>query len=93
MPALERRISLRGARFWIDGGELMFCNQIDGSTRDGPRPATSADRDAFPEAYNAAAAGVEHDGLGKPMLSAVDPEIIPPPAPKPYAERRNRAEQ
>ena len=68
-PVLDTRVSLRGARFWVEGmdvlriwgrvwatrGEptLMFSYQYDRSTRDGPRPATDADAKAHPEAYEA----------------------------------------
>lgn len=92
MPALERRISLRGPRFWMDDGKLMFCNQIDGSTREGPREATSADRHNFPTALEGMMAQTPNaDPPGQPLISTKDPDIIPAPAPKPYAERRARA--
>lgn len=90
MPALERRISLRGPRFWDEGNTMMFCNQIDGSTRDGPRPATQEDEDAHPEAF-AAALNADSSAPGSPMISVRNPAQKPPPAPKPYAERRARA--
>lgn len=52
MPALSRMVSIRGPRFWHDDeGQLLFVNHLDGSTRDGPRPATAADKKAHPEAY------------------------------------------
>jgi hypothetical protein len=71
MPMLERRISLRGPRFWREGEVLMFAHQLDASTREGPRPATDADRDAFPEAL--AQAGVPNaDPPGGPVLVASD---------------------
>jgi len=72
MPALERRISLRGPRFWRDGEALMFERQLDGSTREGPRPATDADRAAWPEAL-AAADGGTAEAPGRPLLTAHDP--------------------
>ena len=91
MPALERRISLRGPRFWIEDGKLMFCNQIDGSTRDGPRDATPADKASFPDAYAKGPAG-DDAGLGS-MLSVSNPETMPAEPPRPFAERRERAGQ
>ena len=90
MPVLERRISLRGPRFWIEGDELMFCNQIDGSTRDGPRLATNTDAEAHPEAFAASEAEQNQaDPPGKPLVTAVDPAVKPPPPPRPHAEKRN----
>lgn len=107
MPALERRTSLRGARFWLvdveelwvhgklwarQGGTLMFCNQIDGSTRDGPREATEEDVAAFPQAHaDMDLAG--NDAPGKPMISVRDPERKPADPPRPYAAKREAARQ
>lgn len=51
MPVLERSIALRGPKFYRDGKEELFVNHIDGSTRDGPRPATDEDRAAHTKAY------------------------------------------
>jgi len=83
MPMLERRISLRGPRFWREAGRLMFARQIDASTRDGPRPATETDRAAFPDAL-AAAAVASRDPPGAPMIAARDPT----PGPEPQGGRR-----
>jgi hypothetical protein len=91
MPALERRISLRGPRFWQEGETLMFCNQIDGSTRDGPREATDADAEAHPEAF--AAMGDDTSSPGKPMITVKNPPVIPPPEPKPFAARRDKTRE
>jgi hypothetical protein len=78
MPTLERRISLRGPRFWRDGGALMFAHQLDASTREGPRPATDADKAAFPGAL--AQAEVETDDApGAPVLVARDAAPDRPP--------------
>ncbi len=71
MPVLERRISLRGPRFWRDGQVVMFERHLDGSTREGPRPATDADRAAHPEAF-AALDAVTADAPGKPPIVAHD---------------------
>jgi hypothetical protein len=84
MPVLERRVSLRGVRFWVDGQDLMFCNQVDSCTRDGPRLATSEDRDAHPKAYAEAAAGDGPEPLAKLLHVSGD---APPKAPKPHIER------
>ena len=76
MPTLERRISLRGPRFFKEGAVLMFINQLDGSTRDGPRAATDDDRAAHPEAL----AGLEIDSddpPGKPLIVATDVDARP----------------
>lgn len=88
MPTLNRLISVRGPRFYLDGDEVMFVNHLDGSTREGPRAATEEDRRSFPEAY----AAMGEDGVGRPLVSFSEPEGgKPAPAPKPYAERRARA--
>jgi hypothetical protein len=79
MPTLERRISLRGPRFWRDGGALMFARQLDASTREGPRPATDADKAAFPDAL--ARADVETDAApGAAILVASEAEAELPRA-------------
>ena len=79
MPTLERRISLRGPRFWREGELLMFAHQLDASTRDGPRTATDADKAAFPDAL--AQAEVETDAApGASILVARDAEIVRPSA-------------
>jgi hypothetical protein len=72
MPTLERRISLRGPRFWLDDGALMFANQLDGSTRDGPRAATDEDKAAHPSAL-AMVETVTADPPGRPLVTAIDP--------------------
>lgn len=53
MPALQRRVSQRGPRFYREGGELMFVHHLDGSTHIGPRPATDEDKAAYDEALAA----------------------------------------
>ena len=53
MPALDRQISQRGPKFFRQDGRLMFVHHIDGSTRDGPREATEADRKAHEALYRA----------------------------------------
>jgi hypothetical protein len=90
MPALERRISLRGPRFWREDAALMFVNQIDASTRDGPRPATEDDKAAWPQAF-AAAGFVGADPPGGPLISARDAGPRPAPPPRPFAARRESA--
>lgn len=72
MPSLQRSITKRGPRFYEDGGKLMFVNVVDGSTRDGPRVATAADKKAHPAAL--AAMGTMDDGLGRPLVTFQDPE-------------------
>jgi hypothetical protein len=71
MPMLERRISLRGPRFWREGKVVMFERHLDGSTREGPRPATDADRAAHPEAL-AALDTATADAPGQPLIVAHD---------------------
>jgi hypothetical protein len=106
MPVLDRRVSLRGPRFWVEGFEvlrvwgsvwatkgepkLMFAFQYDASTRDGPRLATDEDAKAHPEAYEAAQAetGLDPTPPGKPLVTALDPAMKPPPPPRPYAAKR-----
>lgn len=51
MPALQRSVSIRGARFYQDGEEVAFVRHLDASTREGPRPATDADRAEHPDAW------------------------------------------
>ena len=53
MPALQRSVSVRGVRFYREGEEVMFVRHLDASTREGPRPATEADKSAHPEAWAA----------------------------------------
>jgi len=58
MPALRRSVSIRGARFYQDGDEVMFVRHLDASTREGPRAATDEDRAGHPEAWADYAAGL-----------------------------------
>ena len=60
MSALQRSVSQRGAKFFRQGGKLMFVLNLDGSTRFGPREASIDDLDAFPSAF--AAFEAEDDG-------------------------------
>jgi hypothetical protein len=53
MPTLQRRVSMRGPRFYREGDELMFVHHLDGSTQIGPRPATDEDRATHAEALAA----------------------------------------
>ena len=53
MPALQRSVSVRGARFYPEGDEVMFVRHLDASTREGPRFATEADKAAHAEAWAA----------------------------------------
>lgn len=54
MPALQRSVSIRGPKFYHDGGVLMFVFWYDASTRDGPRVATHEDMLAYPDALRLA---------------------------------------
>lgn len=89
--ALNRSISMRGPRFYLDGDDLMFVNHIDNSTRDGPRVATDADRAAHPAAYDEMGEAEAAAPIA-PMVSFSDPEIKPPEPDKPFARRRAAAE-
>jgi hypothetical protein len=51
MPTLQRSLSIRGARFFRDGDQVMFVRHLDASTREGPRPATDEDRVSHPDAW------------------------------------------
>ena len=51
MPALQRSVSIRGARFYHEGDEVMFVRHLDASTREGPRAATDEDKAAHPDAW------------------------------------------
>lgn len=54
--SLIRNVTLRGAKFYRDGDDqtrVLFVNNLDGSTRDGPREATEADVEAHSEAFGA----------------------------------------
>ncbi len=53
MPTLQRSVSIRGARFYREGEEVMFVRHLDASTREGPRPATDEDRAVHPDAWMA----------------------------------------
>lgn len=90
MPALQRSIAIRGPRFYLDGEELMFVNHLDGSTREGPRLATEADREAHPGAWGALE-NAPADPF-KPLLAFSDPEGGPPAAEEgEHAKRRRQA--
>ena len=73
MPALQRNVSLRGAKFYRQGGKLMFILHLDASTRVGPREATGEDMDAWPEAFAHFEAGDEGGAMG-PLVSFSDPK-------------------
>ena len=75
MPTPDRLISVRGPRFYREGGELMFVLHLDGSTRDGPRPATKADKAAHAEALGVFERG-EAPALG-PRVTFDDPAASP----------------
>lgn len=75
MPALQRSAAPRGARFYQDGGKLMFVNVLDASTRDGPRPATAVDKKAYPEALDAFQVGGADVFPGsRPLVSFDEPK-------------------
>ena len=40
MPTLQRSVSIRGARFYREGDDVLFVHHLDASTREGPRAAT-----------------------------------------------------
>lgn len=69
MPALERRLGPRGPRFWMDGATLMFANQFDGSTRDGPREATDEDIRLHHDAHEASLVVITDD-TGREIAAA-----------------------
>lgn len=101
MPALERRLGLRGPRFYGEGDGLMFVNYLDSSTRDGPRAATEADTLEHPAAWALFCAEVdaEEAGMGegavhpfRAMVTFVDPpEGAPPREVGPHAKARASA--
>lgn len=98
MTAHNRRMSLRGPKFWVDeipgpDGKLkptvMFCLTLDSSTRDGPRAATPEDRINHPEAWaEVASEDFEIDPLALIKAEKADP--VPTPE-TPYADRRAAA--
>lgn len=90
MPALSRSIGLRGPRFYISEGELMFVNHYDASTREGPRPATKDDSVAHPAAWAAFVDGAD-EGLRATVTFSTPEGTEPDVAPMPYAARRARA--
>ena len=53
MPTLQRRVSMRGPRFYREADALMFVHHLDASTQIGPRPATDEDKAAHAEALAA----------------------------------------
>ena len=73
MPALQRRISLRGPRFYEDGGKLMFVNHLDGSSCIGPRVATKDDKKDYAESFAAFQAGDVPTPMG-PLVTFTTPE-------------------
>ena len=75
MPALQRSVSMKGAKFYRQGGKLMFVLHIDASTRDGPREATAEDLDAYPDAF----AAFEEDDDGGAIGPLARAEADPPP--------------
>lgn len=72
MPALQRSVSIRGPRFFKDGDDVMFVNHVDGSTREGPRKATRADKAKHAPAYEAFKADAQSEGLA-PLIRPQDP--------------------
>ena len=81
MPVLQRRISIRGPRFWSEGGRLLFVEHLDGSTRIGPREATAADKAAHAEAWAAFQAGEPPAPLA-PQVAFADPPDHPKRRPR-----------
>ena len=65
MSVLNRSINLRGPRFFVDDGRLMFVMHLDASTREGPRAATKDDSLAHPEAWAVFCADVEAQEKGR----------------------------
>ena len=76
MPALQRSVSVRGAKFYRQGGKLMFVLHIDASTRVGPREALADDLDAHPEAFAVFEADDDGGALG-PLVSFSEPAKAP----------------
>jgi hypothetical protein len=84
MPALDRRIGLRGARFYRgEEDELLFVHYIDSATREGPRAATKEDTLEHPKAWADFVADQQAQGdrvsasaesVFRPMVTFVDPE-------------------
>lgn len=78
MPVLQRNNAPRGPRFYKDDGKLLFVNILDGSTREGPRPATADDKATHAEAFEVFKSGEEPAFPGsKPLVSFVTPEKTP----------------
>lgn len=94
MPALQRRISLRGPRFYLNDGTLMFVNHLDGSSSIGPRPATKADESENEDAMMAFLDGEDGRKPFEPLLEFTTPEGGKPEVEEgPYAARRRRARE
>jgi hypothetical protein len=72
MPALQRRISLRGPRFWAEDGRVLFMNHLDGSTQIGPREATDEDRAEHAAAWAAFEAREPAEPF-KPLVAFTEP--------------------
>jgi hypothetical protein len=75
MPALQRSVSLRGAKFYRQGASLMFVLHLDASTRVGPREAIVEDLEAWPDAF--AAFEADDDGGALGPLKGVSEQILP----------------
>jgi hypothetical protein len=72
MPALQRRVSLRGPRFWSEGERVLFVHHLDGSTRIGPREAEEADKAAHAGAWADFEARRAAEPF-KPLVAFADP--------------------
>jgi hypothetical protein len=94
-PVLTREVTIRGPKFFREGSRLMFVYNYDSSTRDGPRPATAADKEAHADAYQAHLDELHAPGPFahfKPVIEAKDPPGgRPPPETGEYAKRRAQA--
>lgn len=70
MPLEREAVYHAGARFFEDGGKVMFEYRPDASTVIGPRVAKKADREAHAIEWRAFNAGrlpqLDHDGDGHP---------------------------
>ncbi len=86
MSGLERNAAWSpGASFFRDGDVTMFKFVLDSSSMVGPRKATKADQEQYPDAWQRFTSPIDRDGDGEQGGSLPDPK--PPRRGRPPKER------
>lgn len=92
MPVLKRNSAVfRGPRFYDEGDKLMWVNDLDSSTRIGPREAADEDLTLYPEAFARYQENWQ-PSINPNMEQLIDPEEIPVAEEGQYAKRRRQAQ-